>query len=164
MQSAADFGLMVATDQKRATDARHDGLETYVAAAGAKSAGTVETLVQDEKVDTDLRAIAAEQLLTANPQTTLYTALLPRYDTLPAPVRGALARAAGQAKDVPGADAFVIRYLNDKSAKMNRFHVMMGLSLPPTPALIAALKELEKDPELGVHVKNVIQQLERDKK
>jgi len=138
-------------------------IEFYVLAAGAEAGPGLEALARDEKADPYVRAAAAEHAVDANPDTKLLTTLAGNYAKLPAEMRERLGRYAAGARNTPGAEAFFLRSLADPEVGQ-RSYLLSCLRLPPTPSLIAGLKELAADPLIGWHVKQVIERLENPKK
>jgi len=163
-RDAADLGLMLANDPKQTMGQRQGGLELYAAAAGEEGSETIEAFVRDEKADVELRMTAAVQLEHTSPETRLYGALAPEYDTLDRLVRAGLLWSASQSPKAPGAEAFIIKYLKGEEAKVvgASLTILWSMRLPLTPKLKAALLALENDPRVGPEIPGIIQRLERN--
>ena len=164
LEQAAALGLMVMNDEKRQAYQRESGMFVYALAVGADAAADLEAMALNEKLNDVLRSAASEAACLAHRETRVFVTLLERYARMKNDLRGQLALRASKVSGAPGAEAFVIRYIKDSEIHYARRKNVLYLELPATPALIAALKELENDPDLGVHVKRVIQRLEREKK
>ncbi|HUU68870.1 MAG TPA: hypothetical protein VM186_05065 [Planctomycetota bacterium] len=163
-RKAADVGLAAACDPMREGSARREALGLYAAAAGAEAAAQLEALAQDDRQDVAVRSAAVEFDLQVNPETKLLATLAEKYPTLPKYLREALGQHAARAPKAAGAEALFILYLKDRElGEQRRWRFFFTLSLPPTPTLMAALKELEHDPEIGDDVQKAIKRLEEKK-
>lgn len=143
---------------------RHGALSLYVAVAGQdEAAGRVEALVRDEARDVHTRLTATNLLPQAAPRTTLYRDLLKDYEKLPTELRRSLAGSAGQSREAPEAEAFVIRALKDEEIRDDyRMGICRSIRLPETEALRAALEELRQDPRVGGAVQGVLDRWDRE--
>ena len=161
VQKAAGLGLMLLRDHRQAIAHRRNAVSLYAAAAGQAAAPTLEALVWDEKLPSQVRSAVVSELLKVNPESEVFVELAKRYDSLPRDLARALGGPAARAKEAPGAEAFVIRFLKDKKLiGGSRVFVVGQLRLPLTKALRTALEELEKHPVIGVQARAAIQRLE----
>jgi len=163
-RKAADLGLAVAGDARQATYSRNSALSLYAYSSGAECAPRLEAMAQDGEQEGGFRASAAGLAIALNPGTRILTTFVENYPKLPKELRTGLVHSVASARNTPGAEAFVLRVLHDPEMGRYRTDALMMLALPPTPTLIAGLKELEQDPEIGQEVKAAIFRLENQKK
>jgi|GEM_PF-3043890 len=159
IRKAAELGRMVALDATKPVWRRGRAMDLYVVAAGRRAAEMIEAALLDETLPTRLRSTAALRLTEVSPATRLFVVLAEKYDTLPFDVRNSLAGSAIRSPQLTGAEAFAVRFLRDPKMKRQIVHRLGSLELPPTPALMAALRDLQADPEIAPHVKQAILRL-----
>ena len=136
------------------------GLYALAAGPGAETAAVLEALAQDDKANPYARAAAARSVVEADPGATVLATLAKSYAKLPRPMCEELALTAARARQTPGAEAFFLCCIKDPRVGQ-RDMIVSNLLLPPTPTLIAGLKELEADPIMAGYVKQTIERLEQ---
>jgi len=161
---AAELGLQIMNDTARTPDQRTQGMGFYARVAGPAASAMLEKTALDPKADPNMRRQAVSLAAETNPESKIFATLAENYATLPTDMRRDLGQTAARAKNAAGAEPLVIAHLKDQEIGSYRIHALSMLDLPATPTLIAALKELEQDKDLGPHVKNVIERLQRQNK
>ena len=166
VDKAAALGLMLVNDNKQRSGLRQGGVRLYAAAAGTKASDKIEAIILDEKENVYVRAAAAKELANADPETKLFGKLMKVYDALPREVVKGIVESAGHAPKAPGAEAFVIHFLEDAAndrgnERFNLLFIWDPLGLPLTPKLRACLEGLKDDPRLGHNIPNAIRRMEQ---
>jgi len=171
---AATLGLTVMNDDKQPASRRRGGMQLYGLAGGPDATTTLEALALNKNVGDRLRSAAAEAAWHTNPETKVFVKLTQKYTTIEKKLRLHLAVYAARARNIPGAEAFVIRCLRDPELKLpdkprhsqdnedrERLRAMLlCLDLQATPALVAALKEMSDDKYLGESIQRTIHRME----
>jgi len=164
---AADFALKLARSPAAergsfSGEYGEDAAKLLMLASGADAATALESMAQDQTANPYARAAAAQFAMEGNPQTKVLAGLAANYDKLPPEMCEKIAYRAARARDVAGAEAFVLSALKDPQVTQ-RGSIASSLRLPPAPTLIAGLKELENDPLIGGHVTQALKRLQEQK-
>ncbi|HUW34573.1 MAG TPA: hypothetical protein VM223_23440 [Planctomycetota bacterium] len=158
---AAKLGLSVMNDTARQPYYRRQGMILYAHVAGPAASELLEKIIFDPKAELSMRSQAVSMAVGVNPESKVLATIAEKYATLPLDVRRIAGDTAARAQNAPGAEALLIAFVKDKEIGSSRFHALTALKPPATPALMAALKELENDPQIGRDVKYAIERLER---
>ena len=161
---AAELGASIMNDPTRRMREREEGMSLYTQAAGPAAASVLGGIALDPKNDPQLRTHAMRYVLRSRPESDVAAKLAEQYAALPKEMRASIWPTVSFAPKAPGAEALLIRFLKDKEMGEHRATALASLQFPATPALIAALKELERDPQMAPHVQQAIRRLRPEEK
>ncbi|NQT21359.1 MAG: HEAT repeat domain-containing protein, partial [Planctomycetes bacterium] len=115
---AAALGLMVMNDDRQPDGRLWGATHLYGLAGGARATAALEALALDENASDNLRAAAAEAAWQTNPETKVFVKLTEKYATIEKELRLRFGAHAAQARNIPGAEAYVIRCFKDPQLKL----------------------------------------------
>ncbi|HUW34572.1 MAG TPA: STN domain-containing protein [Planctomycetota bacterium] len=161
---AAELGALIMNDSTRPTSEREQGMSLYIQIAGPAAASALGRIALDPKDDPKLRTYAMRSVPYSCPESDIFAKLAEQYAALPKEMRASIWQTISHAPNAPGAEALLIRFLKDREMGEHRTTALASLQFPATPALIAALKELERDPQIAHEAQEAIHRLRPEEK
>jgi len=159
---ALDYGLAAMNNEELFPSQRAGAMELYAAVAGKDALPTLEAAAFGTGKNAEMRWRAVSAAIAADPGTNLLQKAAQEYGELPTEMRTSLLSIAATAAKTPGAEEFVILVLRDESIEWwRRTEMLRKLALPATPTLLAVLKELEKDKQIGPNAREAANRLRK---